>query len=422
MRQNFFLLKEKANTNILVLFEYWGLTYTKINDDEYDFINPTRKDTNFGACRYNITKGLGADFAGTSFTEFDYLQVGLGFSREDFIGFQGGQSTNIGFDVIGLVQRLFTCSSYTDAAKLLNKQLSDIKSKVGLQEISLEQITKKQYEREQQSLKKISIAKRTWSICIPIQKTIGETYLNSRMIFLEQNEASLRYHPKVWNQELKTTCPALILKCSNSCTSTLRAIHRIYITPQGFKNSNLKNPKMVLGNIKGLGIWFSQEKQSSELSTIQSTILSSCTQTTKHTYQLPENSSLITTLAAGLATPQSCSINQQLKETTPQHNKYTTICIAEGPENALSIRSLGYELVVSTIDAANFANITIPDNIQEILLFPDSDQAGEIAAEKAYKAYNKIAKVKVLFPPNKNKSPKWDWNDEIRLLRGNNVK
>lgn len=372
MRQNFFLLKEKANTNILVLFEYWGLTYTKINDDEYDFINPTRKDTNFGACRYNIAKGLGADFAGTSFTEFDYLQVGLGFSREDFIGFQGGQSTNIGFDVIGLVQRLFTCSSYTDAAKLLDKQLSDIKSKVGLQEISLEQITKKQYEREQQSLKKISIAKRTWSICIPIQKTLGETYLNSRMIFLEQNEASLKYHPKVWNQELKSTCPALILKCSNSCTSTLRAIHRIYITPQGFKNSNLKNPKMVLGNIKGLGIWFSQEKLSSDA--------------------------------------------------TPQHNKYTTICIAEGPENALSIRSLGYELVVSTIDAANFANITIPDNIQEILLFPDSDQAGEIAAEKAYKAYNKIAKVKVLFPPNRNKSPKWDWNDEIRLLRGNNVK
>ena len=98
--------------------------------------------------------------------------------------------------------------------------------------------------------------------------------------------------------------------------------------------------------------------------------------------------------------------------------KNKVLCIVEGPENALSILSLGYGFVVSTIDASNFSNLTIPECVRKIVLMPDGDKAGVESAKKAKEEYEKLKiPVSVVFPPKKKDYPKWDWNDEL-VFRG----
>lgn len=357
---NYTALKEKALINILFLFEFWELEYRKISDVEYDFINPTRDDRNFGACRFNIQKGLGADFTGVNFTNSDFQSFGMGFSKEDFASTVQGKTVTFGFDVIGLVQRLYSCSSYTEAAKLLTKQLSDLSKIVQLQKPTLEAALKRQQEQEEIAKKKLITANRVWKICIPIKDTIGEKYLLSRSIILKEIPNVIRYHPKIMNRELKRPIPAILFKVQSEPNGDLKAIHRIYIKEDGSGKADLECPKMALGAIKDSGIWF------------------------------------------GKPGPK--------------------LCIVEGPENALSILSLGYEFVVSTIDSANFCNISIPEYVEEILLLPDGDRAGKIAAEKAAHRYKEFCKkIKIVFPPQYKDKPKWDWNDEL-VSRGNNDK
>lgn len=369
--RNFLLLREKALANALLLFEYWKLKYTKINEEEYDFINPTRDDKNFGACRFNIKKGLGADFTGSSFTSNDFKQIGMGFSREDFNSVANGKPISVGFDIIGLVQRLYSCDTYKQAAELLDKQLESLSKQTQLAQVDLHSAIKRQQEASDENQKRIKIARKTWDVCLPIHGTIGETYLNSRMIYLEQKEPQMRFHPKIWNTEVKKLLPCLLLKCSKDIEANLLAIHRIYLDQSGRKAEGLVNKKLALGNTKSLGIWFGSTN-------------------------IPLNTSL--------------KANRE------------TLCIVEGPENALTIRTLGYDFVVSTINASNFANIIIPDTVKEIILFPDGDEAGKRAAEKASYVYSKIiSKIKVIFPPKNPDNPKWDWNDELQL-RGKNVR
>ncbi len=108
---------------------------------------------------------------------------------------------------------------------------------------------------------------------------------------------------------------------------------------------------------------------------------------------------------------------------TPQKDslEFDTLCIVEGPENALSIRTIGYDFVVSTINAGNFSNIAIPPYVKKVILFPDGDEAGRHAAQKAIEAYKKVIDdVKIIFPPKHPTNPKWDWND-VLMSRGNNV-
>lgn len=357
--KNYLLLKEKALANAVALFDYWKLQYIKVNEEEYDFINPTRNDTNFGACRFNIQKGLGSDFTGSTYKDVDFQQIGLGFSREDFIGIQDGRSISSGFDIIGLCAKIHRCSSYKSAAELLSNQLADLAKTRELVSVDLGDVTKRQYELDQQNIKRIKIARRTWDICLPIKNTLGQTYLNSRMIFLENDLEQIRFHPKIYNSEAKATIPCILMKCTLTPISRLQAIHRIYLNQNGTKSS-LSLPKVALGKIKGLGIWFNSG--------------------------------------------ESCP---------------SILRIAEGPENALSVYSIYSGLVCSTINASNFSNLTIPEGIQKIILYPDNGDAGEKSVAKAYTAYTLqgIKDIEVVFPPKRK--PKWDWNDELQLmLRG----
>lgn len=358
---NFLLVKERALANIFFLLDYWKIDYIRITDEEIDFKNPKRDDRNYGACRFNIKTGLGADFADSSLTETDFKRLGMDFSREDFNSNDDVGYVSSGFDIIGFTQRLYGCPSYRDAAELLTNQMEYLSKRFDLVKVSKIDIVKRINERDDKRAKQQGIMDKVWNLCRPVKKTLGETYLNSRMIFLENEISAMKFAPKIMNKELSLYLPALVFKITKSPQESLKGIHRIYLTPE-----KLNNKKMAVGEIKGNGIWFNNSSQ----------------------VQLEKNSSL---------------------------------AVVEGPENALSIMKLfGIDLAVSSINSTNFHQIEIPEYITDIKLFPDGDPAGKTAAEKAFNTYSKAHKVTCQFPPVKENNPKWDWNDELQL-RGNNV-
>lgn len=346
-------LKELALANADKLFSFWGLDYIQINKHEYDFRNPTRQDRNFGACRFNIEKGVGADFAGSNFTKEDFAKIGMGFTKEDFTYIPEAKQTNWGFDIIGLTQRLYNCNNYKEAAEFLRCQLQDLsKKEILLTPNSNAHIKRKEKQLENQLLK-VTYAKRAWEISNNIENTLAEKYLISRDIILtEQDKKVLKFHPKIMNKEVGKAIPCLLIKVQKTPESELAAIHRIYLSESGNK-ATIKQPKMALGSIKGLGVWFG----------------------------------------------------------TPSDKLW----IGEGVEEALSIRSMNRPFAVSTINATNFHNLTIPDYVKEIVLCPNSDEAGKRSCQKALKEYKlKNRRIKVAIPP-----PGKDFNDLLREKNGN---
>jgi len=355
------LLLEKANANVELLFQHWGVEYEKITPEEYDFKNPTRKDEHHGACRFNCKKGVGNDFTGQSFTESDWRRVGVGLTKNDFANSSDTNSLGSGFNLIVMCQRLYNLDTYRSAATLLARHLDDIAKETSIRIPNLSDVIAAQRDRDELVKKKLATAKRAWSLCQPIEGTLGEKYLQSRSILLKNYPESMRFFPRLMNYELRTTLPALVFKASRSPTGDLEAIHRIYLKPDGSGKAEVNNAKLALGSIKGLGLWFGDEND--------------------------------------------------------------TLCIVEGPENALSILSLGFSFVVSTINAPNFSNLTIPPYVSNIRLFPDGDDAGVKSANKAFDIYSKVAKVRINYPPKRNNNKKHDWNDELQLMsRGNGEK
>lgn len=324
-------LREKALANFESLLNYWGIKFQQMGA-EYDFLSPTREDTNYGACRFNIEKGRGADFAGSGFKSTDYSLLGLGFTKEDFSGYNEGTETKIGYDILGLVQRVHQIGSYKDAAIRLRDDLQDLSAKTKLVTPSRDAAERRRKEQELKNKKIIDYANKVWRACenIPIHGTPAEIYFNARG--LAPTEKNIRYHPKIRNRELNKVIPTILLKVQKEPEGPLVAIHRIYLTEDG-KKANVENPKMALARIKGAGIWLG-------------------------------------TLGSSLA-------------------------IVEGPENALTVRhTYRFPFVVCSINVSNFSGLTIPPYVKEITLIPDEDEAGQAACDKAIKAY-KNASIKI---------------------------
>lgn len=341
-------LKETALINFDKLLDYWQLNYQKISDTEYDFINPGRDDSNFGACRFNTKKGIGADFAGANFTELDFSKIGRGFTKEDFIGLgETGSNTNWGFDVIGLCGRLHKISDYKESARRLITDLKEIESAVGIINLSKKEIEKKEQLRSIANENKIKYAAKTFERCQPIEGTEGERYFKARAISKFEG-CGIKYHSAILNKESGTLTPTILFAVKANHDGPIQAIHRIFLNSNGTGKAALVSPKMALGPIKGAGIWL---------------------------------------LGA--------------------HHLQEKLYIAEGPENALSILSMGRGPVVSTINATNFSNLFVPENIKIIVLCPDNDKAGIANTKKALKAYHKKGRViKIAMPP-----PGKDFND-----------
>lgn len=350
------LLRETALHNFDKLLNYWGVSYQKIGEIEYDFINPTRDDTDFGACRFNIKKGIGADFAGHQFSAKDFSSFGPGFTKEDFswIG-EAGADTNSGFDIIGLCGRLHKINNYKESAGRLALDIKDIDNNVGIVKPTRDIIKKKQQQLELENLTRIRYANETWERCSSISNgeasnSIGRLYLQKRGIRIQIND-KIKFHRRIINKEAGRPLPTLLFRISKEPNGELTAIHRIYLDEDGNK-ANINTPKMALGPIKGAGIWFGEIKDK--------------------------------------------------------------LYIAEGPENALSLLCMGKSPVVSTINATNFPNLSIPENVKIIVLCPDNDKAGIYNTKKALKTYAKKGRKIIVKFPRQGK----DWND-ILLERQN---
>lgn len=328
------LLRERALIHFETLLALWKIDYQLVGKDEYDFLSPTRRDdTSFGACRFNCAKGIGADFAGISYTYEDFKKIGLGFNKEDFAGFtQYGEAKNT-FDVIGLCQRIHNLNSYSEAYNKLKKDLDSIDGGKVDNSFLAGQIAERQAHRDAQKEKMRLIADRQWKYGRDIKGTIGETYLNSRGIHMQDHdiEPNIKFNAKVFNMELDRYIPAVLFKVSPSLDGELKAIHRIWIAADGSRKARLTENKKALGSIEGNGIWFG----------------------------------------------------------IPDERLY----VCEGPEEGLNVKySIERNFVVSTVYATNYHNLTIPDFVKIVVLVPDEDEAGLTAAGKAHEAYSKQGK------------------------------
>ena len=339
VKDPFAILREKALANFDLLLDLWNITYKKISDSEYDYLNPNRNDTRFGACRFNVVKGIGTDFAAPELREQDFKLLGPGFTAEDFSGLSSDfKETKQGYDVIGLCQRIHKVPTYQEAASLLRKHAV-------LLTASDEYRDHKKISAERQKLldnQRLHTLKKndfTWAACTSVKDTIGARYLASRCISIGETEPNVKFHPKVYNRETKGTLPALIFKVSSSPEGGLNALHRVYLSEDGRTKAKIENPKMAIGPIKGNGIWLG----------------------------------------------------------TPGPKLY----IVEGPENALTFRDIGCEFVVSTVYASNFGNLVIPEYVEHIVAAIDNDSAGRAFAVKAAKNYtlsqNKV--MSIVSPP-----------------------
>lgn len=352
-------LREKALANFELLLLHWKIQFRKITEYEYDILASWRNDTNFGSCRFNTDKARGADFAGSYITKEEANGFGRGFDLSDFTGFTQEGQAKIGFDVIGLCQRIYTCKTYKAACEYLRDDLKILEKDHKLIIPSQEEIERRKKEQEQKAarLKKYAVDLWESSKYHTLAGSIGQKYLIARGInTLDEN---IRFHPKLIYTPNKTQYPALIFKVQVGPNKELIAIHRIYLENNGTK-ARVDNPKMALASVKGAGIWFGAPS--------------------------------------------------------------FTLYITEGPENALSLREMGADFVVSTIFGANLGGIKIPSNVKTIVIVPDPDIAGLkslTSALESYKVYAQMGiKIKELIIP-KIILPSGKIADVNNILMGN---
>lgn len=344
--QDYENLKECAVFNIEKLFTFWKIKYVQIAPNEYDFLNPTREDKHFGAVRFNTIKGIGSDFTGTVFTKEDYKLISTSFDNTDFDGVNASDKKSWGFDIIGLTQRIYNLNTYRDAAMILKDDMRKIHKLGDLIIPSPTEIAARKNKAKKASDETVMFARKTWGWCKDYSQTIGEIYLQSRCIYLEKHQQSIKFHHTVLCREAGKPLPCLLFRVSQLPDSPIEAIHRIYLDPLTGNKAKLKNAKMALGAVKGNAIWFGEV--------------------------------------------------------------HTTLCIAEGPENALSVLSFGYKFVCSSINASNMSCLTIPREVKKIVLFADTGKAGESAANQAKEVYTHQGyKVLIKYPE------KGDWNDVL---------
>lgn len=331
------ILKEDALANIEKLLRLWKIDYTKVNDLEYDFLSPSRIDNNFGAVRFNIEKGLGADFANTGFSDENFKNFGEGFDRTDF-GFSANRNVSFGFDIIGLAQRVHNSKSYKQAARDLEADIRVIRDDKDFIRADLDAHIKRTAKALEASKVRIDYAKRVAKYCYSFIDTLGQTYLKSRGLDISHNEPVIKFHAKVMCKDVKKALPALIFMIQNEPNGEIQGIHRIYLKEDGSGKADVPEPKKALGIVKGNAIWFGK----------------------------------------------------------PDKKLY----IVEGPENALTLLHCGAKFVACAINAANMPMLTIPKGVEFIVICPDRDPAGFKSAAQCRVAYDTY-RLEVCYPTEK---------------------
>jgi len=83
--------------------------------------------------------------------------------------------------------------------------------------------------------------------------------------------------------------------------------------------------------------------------------------------------------------------------------------LAEGVETALSATILHGIPCWATLSAVRLERVGLPGQVKRLHLFPDNDEPGREAAQRAIKRYSNRLKIKIWWPP-----PDSDWNDVLQ--------
>jgi hypothetical protein len=189
-------------------------------------------------------------------------------------------------------------------------------------------------------------ALRIWSEARSITGTPAEAYLHSRGLDTASRE--LRYHPRSPHgpSPLTQFRPALIAAVRDE--HGLVAIHRTFIDPNGRGLAALADPRRGLGHF-------------------------------------------------GRGAVRLGGSGRRLG-------------LAEGIETALSATALFGVPCWATLGTERFARVTLPAEVEELLLFLDHDQGGRRAERLARQAFAGIPRIEAHVPDR----PGDDWNDVLR--------
>jgi hypothetical protein len=353
--KDFTHIKALGALNAERLLTEWGVEYKLINEAEIDIINSARGDKSFGACRYNMVKDIGSDFAAPTVDDSVFKSLGPTFDRSDF-NLQASAS-RMGFDIIGLAKMLFNYPSNTAAAERLANDLERLDAVSPIARITEEAIAQRKALAEHKKAKKIDFARSLLEKCSSYKGTLGEIYLNYRGIKLTDLEGTIRFHSAVQHDDggIKALYPTLVFPIQSIPNGTVEGIHRIYLQRDGRGKAPVTNPKMALGPVRGNAVWFGEPNE--------------------------------------------------------------ILYVAEGPENALSVYCSGAKFVACAINAGNMPNIAIPSIVRVLVICGDRDKAG-IAAVKETVLRRELEgfTVQVLYPkkmvlPNGKYA---DFNDVLR--------
>ena len=168
----------------------------------------------------------------------------------------------------------------------------------------------------------IPAARHIWNAAIPITDTLAETYLHGRGITI--TSPFLRFDPALQHGPSGRTFPALVAAIADA-TGTLTAIHRTYLAADGNGKANVTPNKMMLGGVRGAGVW--------------------------------------------LAPPAA------------------VMAVAEGIETGLSILQATGIATVCALSASNFNTLMLSPITREVVIAADADEAGQKAADDAAKRW-----------------------------------
>jgi len=194
-------------------------------------------------------------------------------------------------------------------------------------------------------------ARRVWVVSAPLQGSLAERYLSGRAIHQFSPELRFDNQTPLGPRDRVRFLPAMIAAVRTDLG--VIAIHRSFLDPHGNGLAAFDQPRRALGSL-GTG-------------------------------------------AVRLAPPRNGVLG-----------------LAEGIETALSAMQLFDVPCWATLGNERFGLVTIPEGVQELLLFLDHDAGGDLAESRAREAYFQDHRRLVSHRPE---TRGFDWNDVLQRRR-----
>lgn len=202
-------------------------------------------------------------------------------------------------------------------------------------------------ERAEENEARAADARSIWNAAKPIAGTLAETYLRNRGI-TGRLPPTLRFAPCLRHAPSGLALPALICAVQ-SAEGRVTGVQRIYLAPDGSGKAAVQPAKMTLGILGDGAVRLSRGGR--------------------------------------------------------------ILGIGEGPETCLSAVRLFYLPVWAVLGAGRLGALTLPEYVQEVVIFADRGEVGERQAELAAELYEKQGRATSIALPKPDFK---DFNDQAR--------